>query len=158
MTPEPTRYPFLLNVVAQVLYAVCPNAPSYTSSIQFGISGFFVSYAANLGGSNITNLPIITGPATISLLGSATSGYLANAFCTIQTTPATSIVTNSVPFVPSNAVVIPADNGGPVTIVLESSVDLVNWTAALPGTYGTSSSTIVFSELEQMHEITGVFE
>jgi len=40
-------------------------------------------------------------------------------------------------FTPSNAVVVPDDSGAPVQIILESSTDLVTWTAALPGTYGT---------------------
>jgi hypothetical protein len=42
-------------------------------------------------------------------------------------------------FIPSNAVLIPADARGPVTVLLESSTNLVDWAAALPGTYGSSS-------------------
>lgn len=45
---------------------------------------------------------------------------------------------------PSGAVVIPADDGGPVTIVLESSTDLVNWTEGSPGTYGTTTAKRFF--------------
>lgn len=48
------------------------------------------------------------------------------------------------PIVPSNAVVIPADSAGPVTILLESSADLVTWNAAVPGTYGTSTTNRFF--------------
>jgi len=40
---------------------------------------------------------------------------------------------------PSTAVVIPADASGSVEIILESSVDLITWTAALPGSYGSST-------------------
>ena len=39
-------------------------------------------------------------------------------------------------FLPSNTVVIPSDANGNIEIILESSVDLVTWTAALPGVYG----------------------
>jgi len=46
--------------------------------------------------------------------------------------------------IPSNAVVIPADSAGPVTILLESSADLVTWNSALPGTCGTSSTNRFF--------------
>ena len=46
--------------------------------------------------------------------------------------------------IPSNAVVIPADAAGPVTILLESSVDLVTWNSAQPGTYGTSTTNRFF--------------
>ena len=37
---------------------------------------------------------------------------------------------------PSNAVVIPEDANGSYQVILESSVDMVIWTAANPGTYG----------------------
>src|SRR5688572_4768404 len=41
--------------------------------------------------------------------------------------------------VPNAGVVIPADAAGPVSVKLESTTDLVNWSEAQPGTYGTSS-------------------
>ena len=56
------------------------------------------------------------------------------------TSPGSVPVTN----IPSNAVVIPADSAGPVTILLESSVDLITWNAANPGTYGTSTTNRFF--------------
>jgi hypothetical protein len=62
-------------------------------------------------------------------------------FCTLQiTTPAQSptVVSN---YVPADAIVIPASATGNVQIILESSPDLVNWTAASPGTYGASAGT-----------------
>lgn len=47
-------------------------------------------------------------------------------------------------YIPANAVVIPTDATGPVQIILESSADLVNWTSALPGTYGSSATNRFF--------------
>lgn len=44
--------------------------------------------------------------------------------------------TDIIPLVPSSVVVIPTEGTGNVEIVLESSVDLVTWTLANPGTYG----------------------
>ncbi|MBI5772971.1 MAG: hypothetical protein HZA89_04405 [Verrucomicrobia bacterium] len=44
----------------------------------------------------------------------------------------------------SSTVVVPDDAGGPVQIILESSTDLVTWTAANPGTYGTSTTKRFF--------------
>ena len=44
----------------------------------------------------------------------------------------------------ASTVVIPDDGGGPVQIILESSTDLITWTAANPGTYGTSNSKRFF--------------
>ena len=45
---------------------------------------------------------------------------------------------------PSNAVVIPADSIGPIEIVLESSKDLITWTAAEPGIYGATDQKRFF--------------
>jgi len=54
-------------------------------------------------------------------------------------TPATATVVSN--YVPADAIVIPASATGNVQIILESSPDLVNWTAASPGTYGASAGT-----------------
>jgi hypothetical protein len=45
---------------------------------------------------------------------------------------------------PTSAVVIPTDATGPVNVILESSTDLVTWTAANPGTYGASTTKRFF--------------
>ena len=47
-------------------------------------------------------------------------------------------------YIPASAVVIPADSTGSVRIILESSVDLITWTEANPGTYGSSTSKRFF--------------
>lgn len=41
--------------------------------------------------------------------------------------------------VPANAIVIPASHEGDVTISLESSIDLVEWTPVLPGVYSSTN-------------------
>ena len=46
--------------------------------------------------------------------------------------------------VPANAVVIPEDASGQFQVILESSTDLLNWTAANPGTYGGSTERRFF--------------
>jgi hypothetical protein len=60
------------------------------------------------------------------------------ALCTIR------ITRSGDDFRQSTAVVIPADTNGPVNIILESTVDLVTWTPAMPGTYGTSTQKRFF--------------
>lgn len=87
--------------------------------------------------------PVIVGPATITI-----KNYDApedtpqfNSLLTLEMIrhpTQTSITT------PSTAVVIPEDATGLVQIILESSTDLVNWTAANPGTYGASTSKRFF--------------
>jgi hypothetical protein len=97
----------------------------------------------NLQGSSFTlaagdprNNLCIAGPGTIQLQAHCCAYY--PSFATIEVI---SPVTQSLP---STAVVIPADAGGPVNIILESSTDLLNWSASLPGTYGTSTTNRFF--------------
>jgi len=45
---------------------------------------------------------------------------------------------------PTASVVIPSDATGPVEVILESSTDLITWTAANPGTYASSTSKRFF--------------
>jgi hypothetical protein len=80
---------------------------------------------------------ILTGLTNISIVAVTTQNAV---WATFQiTTPASaSIATN---YVPADAVVIPSSATGNVQIILESSSDLVNWTAADPGIYGASSAT-----------------
>jgi hypothetical protein len=75
-----------------------------------------------------TNL-FIPGPAVISVDNSSFDFYLSYRVFT------NSDGTN----LPTNTVVIPSDATGPVNIILESSSDLVTWTAADPGSYGSST-------------------
>ena len=78
--------------------------------------------------------PIISGPATLTLVCNSSSP----AFCSVELKGPTEQL------MPSTAVVIPADSGGPVNIILESSTDMITWTGALPGTYGTSTTNRFF--------------
>lgn len=80
---------------------------------------------------------VVVGPA--SFYGTYNAiGIKTSSFATFEVTKVTDTGT------PSTSVVIPNDNGGPVTIVLESSVDLVTWTAANPGSYGTTTEKRFF--------------
>jgi uncharacterized membrane protein YadS len=56
----------------------------------------------------------------------------------IKTTMVATVVSNCVP---ADAIVIPASATGTVQIILESSPELVNWTAANPGICGASAGT-----------------
>ena len=78
----------------------------------------------------------VAGPATIQLRAHCCAFY--QGFATLE------VISPATQSIPSTAVVIPADAGGPVNIVLESSTDLINWSAALPGTYGTSTTNRFF--------------
>jgi hypothetical protein len=109
--------------------------------VDYG-DGFIVHYHLNaLNGifSAETQYPVIIGPAEIKFFrnggGRTNDGYDAALSYDLQKTTTSS----SSPSLPSNTVVIPTDASGPVEIVMESSKDLVNWTRAEPGTYGTDT-------------------
>ena len=128
--PATQTYQVPSNTVAQITYAYLWTSAQHITTIMLSLPQATNTLSVGVG-------LIIAGPATITL----NSGILNTALsiCTIQTSPASALT-----FTPSSSVVIPNDGAGPVTIVLESSTDLINWTAANPGTYGTSSTNRFF--------------
>jgi hypothetical protein len=90
-----------------------------------------------------------TGLTNITLDPSGLGGGNTS-WATFQITTPTSanVISN---YVPADAIVIPASATGNVQIILESSTDLVNWTAANPGTYGASSATNRFFRVRAVH-------
>lgn len=100
-------------------------------------------YLTLTNGSQIDIIPqsntYITGSATLTGI---TNIYLTSSGLETATFSIKSPSSQS--YVPANAVVIPSDATGPVQIILESSSDLVNWNAALPGTYGSTYSNRFF--------------
>jgi len=134
------------NIIAQIL---CLNetligngSPSCYVDINVNGLDFIVNP------TNISNPAIVTGPATITLTVIAGGSWDTNAtqtcngMCTISMNLINECNTNW--FIPNTGVVIPADSAGPVTIILESSVDLINWIPANPGTYGTTTTNRFF--------------
>lgn len=107
---------------ASVLIAV-PSATNAVASMTID----YAQYVTN------RHSPVIAGPATLSVYG-----YLANAMATVE------ISCSDESYTPSAGVVIPSDATGPVNIIMESSADMVNWTMANPGTYGSSATNRFF--------------
>ncbi len=129
---SPTPINVTLNVTnGQLARIIYWNAVNASLSMSVGGSSFLL---VNGGIDISTKTPVVVGPATITLTANNNNYGL----CTIE------LVNPSEPFTPSNAVVIPADAGGPVNIILESSTDLITWTVASPGTYGTSTEKRFF--------------
>jgi hypothetical protein len=103
-------------------------------TVVLGLSGLYGN-----GGSNILNVRI-AGPATITYTptGSLVSAASVLSYKLLSNSYLSTIQT------PSNAVVIPSDASGSVNIILESSIDLITWTAAMPGQYGSSTQKRFF--------------
>lgn len=125
------------NVTAQILHLF-----DYPTGAVGG-RGYLMVRVNGLDFKYSSSGAIIAGPATITLVsqGNVVTGQ-DNMICTILTTQANQCATNQ--FTPNTGVVIPADSGGPVNILLESSVDLINWISADPGTYGTTTTNRFF--------------
>jgi hypothetical protein len=98
--------------------------------------GRFIQPNTDTTASFYSQIPqIITGVTNINL-----NWNDGNFWATLKIeTPTASFVASN--YIPADAVVIPASATGNVQIILESSPDLINWTAANPGIYGSSSAT-----------------
>jgi hypothetical protein len=92
---------------------------------------------------------IITGLTNIHLQYAVFVGIACWATFQITTPGSGNVISN---YVPADAIVIPASATGSVQIILESSKDLVNWTAASPGIYGASSATNRFFRVRGVHD------
>ena len=126
------------NVTAKILHLNCAANTGAGLTIQVNSLNFTYTQASLNSAGN--NMPIVAGPATIILSAGQNFGS-STSMCTIST-ESNQCVTNQ--FTPNTGVVIPADSGGPVNIILESSVDLINWIPADPGTYGTTTTNRFF--------------
>jgi len=83
----------------------------------------------------------VAGPAAIKLTVNNSNVFFTtpvSTYCTVR------VSDEQTQFTPSTAVVIPSDATAPVRIILESSADLLNWTDALPGTYGSATTNRFF--------------
>jgi len=116
--------PKTITIPAGKVLEIVSGDASYNLS---GVSG------SGFGVSNQSSFPIyIVGAGVLTTTG---LGYL-----TYRVKENISTTTT----IPTSAVVIPTDATGPVNVILESSTDLVTWTAANPGTYGASTTKRFF--------------
>jgi len=129
-------------------FAVQPNQTVSRVGYDAGSTGGVYSYGQYQDGTviNLGSGQIFTGLTNISVFLQYSGGLpppsppLQPGAATFQiTTPTCANVVSN--YVPADAIVIPASATGSVQIILESSPDLVNWTAANPGTYGASAGT-----------------
>jgi hypothetical protein len=128
------------NQVASVMHSYVPpeadliGQPVRAPFVEITIGTNSYSYLGDMH-------PVVSGPATVQLKIFNTNTWFqtpSSTFCTIQVTEAQPQLS------PSTSVVIPTDAKGPVRIILESSVDMLNWADALPGTYGSTTTNRFF--------------
>lgn len=123
------------NDVAEIIAVSSGGSASPSYFVLNGTNNVFTTAITGTGGGIISLLPVvITGPGNV--ISPSPGGY-----ATVRLrTKAEFLSSLAVPSVAvSSAVVIPEDAAGPVTIVMESSTDLVTWVAANPGNYGATT-------------------
>ena len=137
--PSATTYTTSLTIssnhVARILHLnITPSSANPRLVVDVGTTNNVATYTSG-DFSAFGGAPVVVGPATLRLTATAGANTTVSgtSFCSAEVTSLEDT------FVPSNTVVIPADIGGPVNIILESSIDLVSWTAAMPGVYGTNT-------------------
>ncbi|MBB5038283.1 hypothetical protein [Prosthecobacter dejongeii] len=118
----------------------------YTGYDTEGVTSSGVTVEVTIGQS-VFGYPLSGATATLVIAGPATLRLKKNS----PFSPAAGLVTLGITraltaenAVPSNAVVIPNDATGQFQVILESSTDMITWTAALPGTYGGSTEKRFF--------------
>ena len=113
-------------------------------SIEGAPDGLNSSLDASFDDSNMPLDRIFAGPLAITLEAFLTLEDIGRNVWASGVAITYEINRPTITFQPSNAVVIPADSFGPVEIIMELSVDMVNWTRSEPGTYGTSTEKRFF--------------
>lgn len=115
--------------LARVLYL------SNDTYLDVTIDGVIVQVDAN--DPDQVNLPVVAGPATIQVLN---FNSLNAALATLSIKKADEVA----PSTPTQTVVIPDDGAGDREVRLESSTDLVTWTATQPGIFSSSQDSRFF--------------
>lgn len=131
---------------AEILTAYT-TSNSYTPlAIQIdGVEARPRSILTSFSGSaqSVINRWVIAGPATIrAAIDNAPGSYYEGAMSFI--TASIKRFDSGPSSEPSGTVVIPEDANGSFKVILESSTDLITWTAANPGTYGGNTQRRFF--------------
>lgn len=123
--------------VAEFIYNSNPSV-----SMELTIGEHVFDYIG-LQFDNPTSIPKIAGPAEFRV-------YLQpyhrpqNSYAALSTFKITRAASAANAMVPSTAVVIPNDAEGQFEVILESSIDMVTWTPAMPGTYAGNNPNRFF--------------
>ena len=137
LTPDNTNLPVQTNQLISVVGYDYNFTPNISGALPSGTQLTLTPSVIRSGGAGIvtsSQIPqIATGMTNVAI--SSGGGW---ATFKIETPTTASVISN---YVPADAIVIPASATGTAQIILESSQDLVNWTAASPGTYGASAGT-----------------
>jgi hypothetical protein len=139
-----TNYPVQTNQVVSLVGYDWVSKPSvFADGCSLSPTAVTTTTASQLSLPYLTDTFAISSPPTFAIPQIVTGGtniLVAGGWATFKiTTPACINLANN--YTPADAVVIPTSATGNVQIILESSADLVNWTAANPGIYGASSAT-----------------
>lgn len=129
-------------VPAGQVFELLTWSPSNPAVVYLKVDGIDIPLSPTiLGGSSaIAYNPqkiVVSGPKTVSVHVPAIQQHV----CTYKLTTDSTIATQDVA---SQVVVIPENAAANADVILEQSTDLINWTAALPGSYAPSTAKRFF--------------
>lgn len=127
----------LINVESNQIVEIACNTFDFLIIIKNGIQVATFPGLNHLANPNYS-LPLLPKTYPILLSGPFEMSPYGNGLLTYKLTP------KDEPIQPGTGVVIPTDATGPVEIILESSADLVNWAASVPGIYGANITNRFF--------------
>ena len=139
VTPDP-RYSDTITLAAgDSAKAVYCSFTGSLAMLELTIGALTYDIPTSISAQNTPiGIPIIAGPAAVRVkVGSSLSGPLTATFSISRANSVANVI-------PANAAVIPEDASGQFQVILESSIDLLNWAAANPGTYGGSTAKRFF--------------
>lgn len=141
-------------VLEQMMFTSSTYSPTATVSLN-GMplayskgATYPTAYTTSQGGvaysSQAPDKLVVAGPATLTLAFSSTP-QVAGHGCLLTYRLKDSTENEAVlSAAAGSSVVIPTDATGPVQVIMESSTDLITWTAATPGTYGANTTKRFF--------------
>jgi hypothetical protein len=148
VTPGGTNYAVQSNQLVSLVGYDWANHPPVSGNLADGASidilpnsvdSYYIGGADYFYVGTASQIPlIVTGVTNINVGSNALGSFAGWATFKIITPATTTVISN---YVPADAVVIPSSATGSVQIILESSPDLINWTAANPGIYGAATAT-----------------
>lgn len=142
-TSDPAQETEIISIpegsIAKITNAHLSDNYTYHGYLVLTVGGV----TANIGIDSELDESVFAGPCTIKIRIKASGA--------VQSSEGGSAVVNFHVYLanqnlvePSSAVVIPTETKGTVEIILESSQDMITWTAATPGSYSSDSLSRFF--------------
>jgi len=143
--------------VAEIVTVQGSSFTSSSARLVVSNAGKVLTFNVSAGGENFSipntvndSLMVISGPATIAVEATSSQGQnFGRCLATIRLSSSDDYLARFTPrspasSVPMNAIVVPENASGTISVSLESSTDMVNWTTVSPGSFGPATQKRFF--------------